>query len=112
MAEPKNIAFYQGSEEWSALYVDGKLAHVGDHYWVQEQLLYELGVEVISSDDFLRGGDDRESVAQNLTELEAYSASREEHEAQAELLEAESLEAEARSLEARAKELREAASRI
>lgn len=104
MAEKKDIKLYEGSEDWSALYVDGKLEVIGDHYWVQEKLIQILSVEVYSSDDFLRGGNSRKEAAQTLEELEAFQALR----AQAER-DADALEFQARQLEDQAKALRESA---
>jgi hypothetical protein len=39
--------------EWSALYVDGNLAVVGDHYRTDDFLAEELGVNEVYSADFL-----------------------------------------------------------
>ena len=50
----EDIVLYKGSEDWSALYVKGRLVEVGDHYWVEEKLHQLLGIDEISSDDFLR----------------------------------------------------------
>lgn len=61
-----DYVIYSGSEEWSALYVDGKLEKYGDHYLVEEHLRLLLGVTTISSDNFLRGGNWGEDVAPTL----------------------------------------------
>ncbi len=79
----KDYTLYEGSEDWSALYEDGELIEVGDHYWVQEKLLQLLGIEVIQSDDFIRGGDQREDVAQNLTAIAEWRRAKSVAEAQA-----------------------------
>ena len=68
---------YSGSSDWSALYVDGKLDKVGDHYYVDERIAELLGVETVDSDDFMMGGNYREDAAQTLEELEAYTRARE-----------------------------------
>jgi len=77
----EDIVLYRGEEDWSALYVKGKLEEVGDHYWVEEKLRQLLGIEEISSDDFLRGGSQREEVAQTLEEIEVYRSARATEEA-------------------------------
>ena len=102
----EDITVYRGGSEWSALYVKGKLEEVGDHYWIDEKLFQILGLEPIFSDSFMRGGDQREDVAQTLEEIEAY-----EERAQAAEDEAEELLIQAEELERRAKELREQAGR-
>lgn len=102
MAEAKNIKLYEGSEDWAALYVEGKLVEIGDRYVVQETLLDLLGVESFSSDDFLRGGDSREDAAQTLEEIDTYRNLRAQVELDAHLL-----DVQARKFEARAKELRD-----
>lgn len=68
---------YRGGDEWSALYVDGKLDRVGDHYWVEERIFELLGVEERYDDDFMRGQDHREGVAQTLEEIEEYTVAQE-----------------------------------
>lgn len=65
---------YEGTGEWSALYVDGKLDKVGDHYLIEERISELAGVTCIQSDDFLRGGDTREDVAPTLEALEQHSS--------------------------------------
>lgn len=66
---------YSGSEDWSALYIDGQLDTVADHYLVDERISELLGVETVSSDDFMRGGNYREDVAKTLDEIEDYTNS-------------------------------------
>jgi len=102
----EDIALYRGGEDWSALYVKGKLEEVGDHYWVEDKLHEVLGITVLSSDDFMRGGDQREDVAQTLDDIEAYRERREEAEAQAD-----DLLLQAAQLEQRAREIRKQAGR-
>lgn len=88
-----DIRVYRGSGEWSALYVNGALERVGDHYTIDERVYEMLDVHVEQSDDFMQGGDYREDVAKTLDELEHYTAVRE-------------------GLQARASELREQAAAL
>ena len=70
MADEKTrLTLHIGNEEWSALYVDGKLDTVGDHYLADDRIRELAGVEVIHGDDFLRGGNQREDVAPTLEAL-------------------------------------------
>lgn len=98
------VVRHRGDKEWSALYVDGKLAVVGDHYHADEKIAELLGVIEVQSDDFLRGGTHYEDVANTLEELGAYRAERLRRES-----EAESLRAQARALIEQAKALEAAA---
>lgn len=99
-----DFVLYQGSQEWSAVYHDGGLVSAGDHAVVIEKLLALLQVAVISSDDFLQGGDSHASVAQSLDELQEYRRAREELEHEASELErqADALRARAQTLRAKA----------
>jgi len=72
------LTMYQGSEDWSALYVDGKLNYVGDHYNVEERIHELVGVEIIQSDGFLLGGNYREDAAKTVEEVEAFDRAAEE----------------------------------
>lgn len=71
---------YQGSDDWSALYIDGKLDRVGDHYLVDERISEIAGVMNVYSDDFLRGGDSRDDVAETTEQINEYGALRAERE--------------------------------
>ena len=102
MADKRDIIVYRGSDDWSALYLDGKLIQLGDHYLVQEKIEEIFGIEVYDSDDFLRGGNSREHAAQTLEEVNEYRSKRSQIELDALLL-----EAQARSLEAQARKLRD-----
>lgn len=64
---------YSGSNEWSALYVDGELDRVGDHYLIDERIADIAGVHNHYSNDFMRGGQSREDVAKTLVEINQYS---------------------------------------
>ena len=64
---------YTGSDEWSALYIDGKLDKVGDHYLIDERIQELVGVEVFDSNDFLLGGDSLSDVAETLEEIQKYT---------------------------------------
>lgn len=75
-----DLLIMRGSNEWSALYIDGKLEHIGDHYVVEELAMEKAGVVIECSDDFLFGGDTRDDAAKTLTEVEVYRAARLERE--------------------------------
>ena len=93
------------SEEWSALYIDGKLDTVGDSYHSDERIAQLLGVEEHGDDDaFMRGGNSYADVAQTLDELDSYVNSRTQL-----LAQAEALRAQATALEAQASSFREKA---
>ena len=63
-------------DEWSALYKNGKLAIVGDHYYANEYMLQYLKVDCREGDDFFLGGEpDYASVAENLADVEEYTKS-------------------------------------
>jgi hypothetical protein len=64
----KKYVRYQGGNEWSALYIDGKLDKYGDHYIVDERIEELLGVEVRNSDAFVL--DDDHTVCPLLTDVE------------------------------------------
>lgn len=66
------IVRYSGSEDWSALYIDGKLDTVADHYLVDERISQLLGVKTVSSDNFMRGGTQRKDVAETIDEIGEY----------------------------------------
>lgn len=94
------VVVYQGSDEWSALYVGGTLDMVGSHYLIDERIRSLFDIETISSNDFMRGGNQRKDVARTLDELRMYTQQREHNErAAAEML------AQAQELIDQAKEL-------
>jgi len=99
-----DLVIYRGTGEWSALYMDGKLERVGDHYLINERIEELLGIQVVDSDDFLRGSDGRET-AQTLEEIETYRHLREDElrKAASARAEAELLLAAAAAVEARYK---------
>jgi hypothetical protein len=85
------LEIHRGEGEWSALYVDGKLDRVGDHYLAEERVMELSGVTIVQDDAFLRGGDgvdrgDGKTVAQTLDEVNAYAAERSERQARAKRL--------------------------
>ena len=82
------ITLIEGTQEWSALYVDGKLDRVGDTYLAHERIIELCGVNWEQSDDFMRGGDSRSDVAKTLDEVTAYTAERERREQDAQSLRA------------------------
>lgn len=63
---------YGGTEDWSALYIDGELDIVGDHYLIDERISELAGVTRRDSDSFMRDGEDRSSVAQTLEEIQEF----------------------------------------
>jgi hypothetical protein len=68
--QPAQVVLYQGSGEWSALYVAGQLVQYGDHYLSEEAIQTFYEVETRHSDDFMRGGDGHENVLRTLEEVE------------------------------------------
>lgn len=68
MPKPQ-VTFVQGNSEWSALYVDGKLDVVGDHYLSEDRIREIFDVQVIYSDEFLQGGDARGNCLPTLDEV-------------------------------------------
>lgn len=70
------LVILRGSQQWSALYVDGKLVRVGDHYGVDEEAMERAGIKCESTDDFMRGGRTRADVASTLSEVEEYRSRR------------------------------------
>lgn len=77
------MEIHHSGEEWSALYVDGRLEEVGDTYVVEERAFELLGVKEVQDDAFMRGQKSREGVAPTIDEVEAYRAEREASKARA-----------------------------
>jgi hypothetical protein len=75
---PESVTLYVGSGEWSALYVNGVLETVGDHYLADERIRKIFGVAVVDSDDFLRGGNGRTDVARTVQDIAAYAMARDD----------------------------------
>lgn len=69
---------YESAEDWSALYVNGKLDRVADHYLIDERLRELCSVTTIQSESFLKGGNTYEDVARSLEEIEAWESEQEE----------------------------------
>ena len=82
-----SLVRYEGSGEWSALYVDGRLDVYGDHYLIEERISELCGVETIQSDSFMMGNE--HIPATSLGEVDAYESLAANAEAEAERLEAE-----------------------
>lgn len=91
------LELHIGTGEWSALYVDGKLYVIGDHYLADEAIRKLCGVVTVESGDFLRGGDgvarkaakDRPATpgpAQTLDEVHEYTRDRLERQRRVERL--------------------------
>lgn len=109
---PDLVIFEDPGGEWSALYVDGRLEKIGDHYVVNEFAFELAKVQVIQDDAFLRGGDGVErngdkstGPARTLEEIEAYRHMRDDElrKAASARAEAELLLAAAAAVEARYK---------
>lgn len=64
-----DIVRYTSDGEWSALYVDGGLDRVGDHYMIDERISKLTEIITIYSDAFFLNGDSREDVAKTLKEV-------------------------------------------
>jgi hypothetical protein len=82
---PPPYVMYQ-SDEWTALYVNGRLDRVGDSYLADERLRELVGCVYIQDNAYLRGGNSRDGVAQTLDEVTAYQRVRADREARAEQL--------------------------
>lgn len=80
------VVVFQGSQEWSAVYLDGELQKIGDHYTIDEWLRAHFNVITVQADDFLRGQDTAEGSAQTLSEAIEYAKLREERLAEAKSL--------------------------
>lgn len=91
-------------EDWSALYVDGKLDTVGDSYLIDERISEIAGVEEKISEGFFKGGYDYQHVLETADEVFEHIR---EQEHDAEVKRAAKIEAQARALEEQAKKLRE-----
>jgi hypothetical protein len=74
---------YTGDADWSALYVDGKLDRVGDHYLIDERIAELVNVENYNSNYFLLGGESREGVAATTAEIDQYASAKKELEREA-----------------------------
>lgn len=52
----KKYTLYVGTGDSAAFYVDGERAHVGHYDDTLEQVVSDLGVEVVHDNAFMRGG--------------------------------------------------------
>ena len=95
-----DIQFHRDGGEWTAVYLDGELERVGDHYLADEWLHDYAGVKVVDDSGFMRGGNSYNDVARTLNEVHEYMRSREDK-----LAEAASLRAQAAEFLQRATEL-------
>jgi hypothetical protein len=79
------------ADEWAALYVDGDLVErtVGDSYIAEEHALNLLGVKQVHDDAFMRGGNDRSTVANTLMEVDNFRFTRQKKRIEAARLRAE-----------------------
>lgn len=62
--DPKDIIYWEGSGDWSALYVKGRLETAGSMYHIQEVLFTLLDITVEYGDDFMLGGNTYGDVAE------------------------------------------------
>lgn len=81
--EIPHLLVCDGTDEWSALYVDGHLERVGDHYLIDERIRELAGVVTLQTNDFLRGGNHREDVADTVSQIQVYRTQRQDRETQA-----------------------------
>lgn len=90
------------AEEWSAVYLDGRLIRVGDSYLADEWVREHFGVVTVQDDAYLRGQTSAAGVAQTLDEVREYATQRSQRKANAETLrfQASELLAQAEKLEA------------
>ena len=65
-------------EEWSAVYLDGKLVRVGDSYLADEWIRTRFGVKTVQDNAFMRGQTMSEGVAKTLDEVQDYAKARQE----------------------------------
>lgn len=72
-SKDSDVVIYEGNDQWSALYVDGRLEYVGDHYNVNEKIHAMFDITVIQSDDFMLGGNYRSEVARSISEITEYA---------------------------------------
>lgn len=77
------------AEEWSALYLDGKLVLVGDSYHADEWIRGHFGIKTVQDDAFMRGQTSRAGVATTLGEVAAYAQDRQDRLTRAAELQAE-----------------------
>lgn len=71
-----DVKLYHGDNEWSALYIDGKLDRVGDHYLNEERIHAIFGVEDIYDEEefWMRGDYTGSNVAESIEEIEEYKS--------------------------------------
>lgn len=74
--ETPHVLVCQGSDEWSALYVDGELVRHGDHYLIDEQLRVMFDVVSVQTNDFLTRENGRDGAAKTLDEVRHIEAGR------------------------------------
>ena len=99
-ASASNIEIHE-AEEWSAVYLDGKLVLVGDSYLADEWLRTKFGVKTVQDNAFMRGQTQGAGVAETLDEVADYAKARQARLDRIAALhtEAQRLEDEARAIE-------------
>lgn len=102
-----DLVRYSGSDDWSALYIDGKLDMVGDHYLIDERISSLMKVTVIDSDSFMLGRNFEYEVARTLNEIEKFDKVEKAKAAQKQLLldQAKLLIEQAKSLDVKAENI-------
>ena len=80
-----SIEFHRQGE-WTAVYLDGELQRVGDHYLANEWLQERCGVKVVDDDAFMLGDPFGKCIATSLEEVENYRRYREERRREAAIL--------------------------
>jgi hypothetical protein len=74
---------FHAAGEWTAVYLNGLLVRVGDHYLADEWLRARVGVVEVDDDAFMRGQDSRDAVAPNLAQVAEYKLARDKRLAEA-----------------------------
>lgn len=88
MREIPDMELHTGTEDWSALYVDGQLHTYGDSYLAEEAIRSIVGVRVVDDNAWLRGGNGtgrngNPPPASTLDEVHGYMVERSERESRA-----------------------------
>ena len=80
----RDVRVLYSDGDWAALYVDGELRDYGDEGNVTEAVFELFGVQVESTNDWLRGDDSDGRIAKTLDEVRAFKAFLEGREQKAE----------------------------
>ena len=104
-ASPNDIVIYHGTEEWSAIYIGGKLVDYGDTYRIYEAVMAHLGIEVRDDDAWVSGGKDDTGVLRTLAEVDEFAQKRAARNSTAEMIERRARELEELARKVRAGEV-------